>query len=81
MASEAIDFKDAAFLVHQTFRELAVHEMNLATSLQSLVPSNKEPPSKSAQYLYENSLMLKELSEKVKVLLTRRGPASTQTKS
>ena len=65
----AIHFKEAAFLVHQAFRELAIHEMSLATSLQSLVPSNKEPPSRSAQYLYENSLMLKELSEQVKELL------------
>ena len=76
----AIDFKEAAFLVHQAFRELAIHEMNLATSLQSLVPSNKEPPSKSAQYLYENSLMLKEFSEKVKELLVHRGSGSAQTK-
>lgn len=81
MASEAIDFKEAAFLVHQTFRELAVHEMTLSTSLQSLVPSNKEPPSKSAQYLYENSLMLKELSEKVKDLLVHRASDSSPTKS
>ncbi len=76
----AIDFKEAAFLVHQAFRELAVHEMNLATSLQSLVPSNKQPPSRSAQYLYENSLMLKELSEKVKDLLVHRASGPSQLK-
>jgi hypothetical protein len=64
-----IDFKEAAFLVHQTFRELSVHELSLATSLQSLVPSNKEQPSKSAQYLYDNGVMLKELSERVKELI------------
>jgi hypothetical protein len=54
--------------------------MNLATSLQSLVPSNKEPPSRSAQYLYENGLMLKELSEKVKELLVTRASGSSQVK-
>lgn len=66
----AIDFKEAAYLLHQTFRELSVHEMRLATSLQGLAPTNKQPASQSAQYLYENSLMLKELSEKVKDLVS-----------
>ena len=65
----AVDFKEVTSLAHQTFRELALHELNLATGLQSLVPSNKEQPSKSAQYLHENAQMLKELSEQLKELL------------
>ena len=77
----SIDFKEAAFFVHQSFRELASHEMNLATSLQSLAPSNKQPPSRSAQYLYENALMLKELGEKVKDLMVSRSVTVLQNKS
>lgn len=58
------DFKESVGIIHQTFREIARHEMSLATNLQSLVPSNKESPSRSAQYLQENAVMLKELSQK-----------------
>lgn len=76
----SIDFKEAAFLVHQSFRELAMHEMNLASSLQSLVPSNKQPPSRAAQYLYENALMLKEVGEKVKDLMVARSVAASPNK-
>ena len=76
----AIDFKEAAFLVHQAFRQLAIQEMNLATSLQSLVPSNKEHPSMAAQYLYENGVMLKELSEQVKDLMVFPSSGSPQNK-
>jgi len=75
-----IGFKEAALLVHQSFRELAVHEMNLSTSLQGLVPSNKKSSSKSAQYLYENALMLRALSEKVKVLMVPGSSVSSQNK-
>lgn len=66
----AIDFKEAAFVVHQTFRELSSHELSLASSLQSLAPLKKGESSQSAQYLYEDGLMLKELSEQVKALLS-----------
>ncbi len=76
----AIDFKEAAFLVYQSFRELALHEMNLSANLQSLAPSNKETSSSSAQYLYENALMLKGLGEQVKTLLTTSSSVSSQNK-
>ncbi len=65
----SMDFKEAVFQVHQSLRELAMHEIKLSTSLQGLAPSNKQPSSKAAQYLYDNALMLKELGEKVKELM------------
>jgi|GEM_PF-4713644 len=65
----AIEFREAIFIAHQAFRELMNQEMSLASGLQSLAPSNKEQPSRSSQYLYEDSLMLKELSEQIKDLM------------
>lgn len=65
----ATDLKESAFLAYQVFRELANHEMHLATSLQSLAPTNKTSFSKSAQYLHEDALMLRELSEQLKEIM------------
>lgn len=64
------NFKESAFLAYEVFRELANHGLNLATKLQGLVPSNKVATSMSVQYLYDDAVMFKELSEKVKVLMT-----------
>ena len=61
--------RDSVFLAYQVFRELANHEMKLATSLQALVPTNKDHLSTSAQYLQEDAAMLKDLSERVKELI------------
>ncbi|HVY53067.1 MAG TPA: hypothetical protein VHA13_00925 [Gammaproteobacteria bacterium] len=64
-----VDLKESAFHAYQVFRELANHEMHLATSLQSLAPTNKSSSSKSAQYLHEDALMLKELSDQLKEMM------------
>lgn len=69
----AMSFKESAFFAYQTLRELAAHEVSLATSLQSLVP-NKETSSKSAEYLHEDGQMLRETSEKVKDLMQGGSP-------
>ena len=69
MKRMSVHFKELAALVHQTFREVANHEMKLATNLQALVPTNKESPSRSAEYLHEHSLMLKEMTEQIKLFL------------
>jgi hypothetical protein len=71
------NFKESAFLAYQAFRELANHEMNLATSLQSLVPTNKGSSSMSAQYLHEDAVMLKDLSEQLKALMLAYNPRSS----
>lgn len=75
----AADLKESAFLAYQVFRELANHELHLATSLQGLAPTNKTGSSKSAQYLHEDALMLKELSEQLKEMMLV--DTETQTKS
>ena len=63
------DLKESAFLAYQAFRELASHEIKLATSLQGLAPTNKGTSSMSAQYLQEDAIMLKGLSERLKDLM------------
>lgn len=69
----ASDFKEAALIVYQVFRELANREMSLAISLQGFIPSNKATSSLSAQYLRDHAVMLIELSEQVKAAFISPG--------
>lgn len=66
------NFKESADLAYEAFRELASHVLKLATTLQSLDPSNKTGSSLSAQYLYDEATMLKASSEKLKALMSSR---------
>ena len=63
------DFSELALSVHQVFQELSAHELTLATGLQGLAPATTRGPSSSAQYLYDNAIMLKELTARLDELV------------